>query len=51
MHRDIKPTNVLINDQCKIKLCDFGLVRSLAYYDHECPILTGEVATRWYRSP
>lgn len=29
MHRDIKPGNVLIDDTCSIKLCDFGLSRTL----------------------
>ena len=31
VHRDLKPSNVLINSDCQIKLCDFGLVRSLAH--------------------
>ena len=29
VHRDIKPTNILINDDCCIKICDFGLARAL----------------------
>ena len=29
LHRDIKPANILINSDCTIKLCDFGLSRSL----------------------
>jgi serine/threonine protein kinase len=28
MHRDIKPGNMLTNDVCEIKICDFGLARS-----------------------
>ena len=29
VHRDIKPANILVNDACQIKLCDFGLARSI----------------------
>ena len=29
VHRDLKPNNILINDQCQIKICDFGLARTL----------------------
>jgi serine/threonine protein kinase len=28
MHRDLKPGNILINNQCQIKICDFGMARS-----------------------
>lgn len=34
-----------------MKLCDFGLVRSIAKTDEHCPVLTEYVATRWYRAP
>lgn len=29
MHRDIKPANVLITSNCEVKICDFGLSRSI----------------------
>ena len=27
MHRDIKPGNLLVNSNCVLKICDFGLAR------------------------
>jgi mitogen-activated protein kinase 1/3 len=30
IHRDIKPGNILINEDCSVKVCDFGLARSIA---------------------
>ena len=29
IHRDIKPGNILINQDCTIKICDFGFARGL----------------------
>lgn len=29
VHRDVKPSNILINKDCQIKICDFGLSRTL----------------------
>lgn len=28
-HRDLKPGNILVNDDCTIKITDFGLARSI----------------------
>ncbi|XP_034017224.1 mitogen-activated protein kinase 15 [Thalassophryne amazonica] len=53
IHRDQKPSNVLLDTDCVVKLCDFGLARSLKHIkeDTGSPPLTEYVATRWYRAP
>ncbi|XP_061902789.1 mitogen-activated protein kinase 15-like isoform X2 [Entelurus aequoreus] len=53
IHRDHKPSNVLVDSDCVVKLCDFGLARSLNQFqeDSSNPALTEYVATRWYRAP
>ena len=33
VHRDLKPANILVDDSCRIKICDFGLARSLPKKD------------------
>ncbi|CAL8104178.1 unnamed protein product [Calicophoron daubneyi] len=59
IHRDQKPSNVLLDSDCVVKLCDFGLARSIAGRNKVSalqpkptdPALTEYVATRWYRAP
>ena len=46
--RDIKPENLLVDDNMNIKLCDFGFARILNSKNEK---LTDYVATRWYRAP
>lgn len=51
IHRDLKPRNLLVNSNCDLKICDFGLAR-VRFSDQEwvCP-MTEYVCTRWYRAP
>jgi serine/threonine protein kinase len=63
VHRDLKPQNMLVNSDCDLKLCDFGLSRlSLAELLRESNegegssmdgdiSMTQYVQTRWYRAP
>lgn len=64
-HRDLKPANCLVNQDCAVKICDFGLSRAIggeiAQQNAEMSTveqaqpqrrhLTGHVVTRWYRAP
>jgi len=49
VHRDMKPSNLLLNSECLMKVADFGLARSLQKTTQN--VLTDYVATRWYRAP
>uniref|UniRef100_A0A8C0I655 Mitogen-activated protein kinase 15 n=1 Tax=Balaenoptera musculus TaxID=9771 RepID=A0A8C0I655_BALMU len=52
IHRDQKPSNVLLDTSCLVKLCDFGLAHSLSGLPEgpEGHALMEYVATRWYRA-
>ena len=62
VHRDLKPTNVLLNRDCELALADFGLARHIAPgctsrrssemgSNDRRGQLTKYVVTRWYRAP
>ena len=48
MHRDLKPENIAINEDCHIRLVDFGMARAV---DTSGSGHTGYVVTRHYRAP
>ncbi|KAI4352530.1 hypothetical protein L6164_006770 [Bauhinia variegata] len=49
MHRDIKASNILVNNEGILKIGDFGLANILSPH-HKQP-LTSRVVTLWYRPP
>ena len=59
LHRDLvifsfiqKPRNLLVNGNCDLKICDFGLARAdLPNLKLSATAMTDYVATRWYRAP
>lgn len=52
LHRDLKPRNLLVNSNCDLKICDFGLARAdIPYFQTQSAIMTDYIATRWYRAP
>ena len=52
LHRDLKPGNLLVNKNCDLKICDFGLARAIDPTEEKKDLgLTEYVVTRWYRAP
>eukprot|EP01066_Platyproteum_vivax_P011966 Platyproteum_vivax@DN5430_c0_g2_i1.p1 len=57
IHRDLKPRNLLVNSNCDLSICDFGLAKlNLQNAAHpktqiRAPPMTEYVTTRWYRAP
>uniref|UniRef100_A0A7E4W8L4 cyclin-dependent kinase n=1 Tax=Panagrellus redivivus TaxID=6233 RepID=A0A7E4W8L4_PANRE len=48
LHRDLKPQNLLINNNGELKLADFGLARAQSV---PTKTYSNEVVTLWYRPP
>jgi len=48
LHRDLKTSNILMNNRGEIKLADFGMAR---YFGEPSPKMTQLVVTLWYRAP
>ncbi|KMT17323.1 hypothetical protein BVRB_2g040160 [Beta vulgaris subsp. vulgaris] len=50
LHRDIKTSNILLNNEGVLKLADFGLANFMSTRTKQQP-LTSRVVTLWYRPP
>jgi cell division cycle 2-like protein len=48
LHRDLKTSNILVNNRGELKICDFGLAR---VYGEPLGAYTPTVVTLWYRAP
>ena len=46
LHRDLKTSNLLLNNQGELKICDFGMARQ---YGSPLKPYTTKVVTQWYR--
>ena len=48
MHRDLKPGNLLVNADCELKICDFGLARGFSEVpDTTNGFMTGTFVKMW----
>jgi cell division cycle 2-like protein len=48
LHRDLKTSNLLLNNRGQLKIADFGMAR---YFGDPPPKMTQLVVTLWYRAP
>jgi len=51
VHSDLKPRNLLVNSNCDLKICDFGLARVDEPDNADRTVMSNYIATRWYRAP
>src|SRR3989338_4797557 len=49
IHPDVAPANILVNTNCDLKICDFGLAKEES--EDENGEMTDYVTMRWYRAP
>lgn len=46
IHRDIKPGNILMNKYCQVRICDFGLARTLPKSSADNAVLAPQALRR-----
>lgn len=51
IHRDLKPLNILVNDNWEVKISDFGQSNVVTDQINKDYNLTKYVSTRYYRAP
>jgi len=51
VHRDLQPSSLLLNGNCDLKVCGFGIARPAASIKNDQGLETEYVAMRWYRAP
>mgnify|MGYP000987180149 CR=1 FL=1 len=51
IHRDLKPSNILVTPECTVRICDFGLARTLDMTNSKRRETSPVAVSRWYRPP